>query len=317
MSIQDRRPTYTDFSSFSLESFDQRQSGVTNHGSYQNVPFTLKLHPTTRTESNPSIHPDPFRPPEIMISVQSTVLLFLPWSKAFLSQWDSPNHHGTLSMVRNIDLPEVIVFYGVDSILDPEQGILRRGVSQLLKDCHEIGTPVIVLSDTIPTITLSCPVHITTRPAPNPYDLFTLLNQQILVQPRGFGGSSGFGRQRANPERPPLMQHVVVLCTTADQCRAARYCGTRCVSLTDHDWADAVLDSWEDMTVDDISTPGSYWLNPPQPKDDDGNRVDIYHIIEWYKYSGNDNQVNSTIENEELEISQSDMDTILADLDQI
>ena len=253
---------------------------------------------------------------KIMMDLRSILLFFLPWSNAFLPRWDSTNPHGIRSMVRNVDLPEVIVFYGIDSILDQEQGILKKGISQLLQDCHEIKTPVLVLSDTTPTTNLPCPVHMTTRPAPNPFDLFHLLDQNILVQPRGFGGSSGFGRQQANPERPPLMQHVVVLCTTPDQCRAARYCGTRCVSLTDHDWADAVVDNWEDMTVDDISTPGSYWLNPPQPKDEDGNRVDIHHVMEWYeKVRNNNHQEETTIENEILEQSQIDMDSILADLD--
>lgn len=40
---------------------------------------------------------------------------------------------------------------------------------------------------------------------------------------------------------------------------------------------------WESITMDDITTPGSFWLNPPLPKDDEGNRVDVNAIIRSYE----------------------------------
>ena len=40
---------------------------------------------------------------------------------------------------------------------------------------------------------------------------------------------------------------------------------------------------WESITMDDIATPGSFWLNPPLPKDDDGYRVDVMSIIQSYE----------------------------------
>ena len=40
---------------------------------------------------------------------------------------------------------------------------------------------------------------------------------------------------------------------------------------------------WESINMDDIAMPGSFWLNPPHPKDDDGNGVDIESIIESYE----------------------------------
>ena len=39
---------------------------------------------------------------------------------------------------------------------------------------------------------------------------------------------------------------------------------------------------WETINMDDIATPGSFWLNPPLPKDDEGNGVSTPSIIESY-----------------------------------
>jgi len=50
--------------------------------------------------------------------------------------------------------------------------------------------------------------------------------------------------------------------------------------------ADAIVESlgteedWEMITIDDISTPGSFWLNMMQPKDADGYRISTEDIIE-------------------------------------
>lgn len=150
--------------------------------------------------------------------------------------------------------------------------------------------------------------------APNPADLYNCIHADyadgggddddstdggsngvkcITIQPKGFGGSSGFGTKSADPERPPLSRHCVVLCTTIEQCRAARAVGMRCVSLTDNDIADAVIglggdvidedDGWQSITMDDIATPGSFWLNVCHPRDDEGNTVDPMAIIKAYK----------------------------------
>jgi hypothetical protein len=56
------------------------------------------------------------------------------------------------------------------------------------------------------------------------------------------------------------------------------------ICLNDNPLADAVLDlDWSSIRMDDIATPGSFWLNPPHPKDDDGNRVDVEAVIESYQ----------------------------------
>ena len=47
------------------------------------------------------------------------------------------------------------------------------------------------------------------------------------------------------------------------------------------DLADAIIlgfgdeNDWEVVSLDDIATPGSFWLNPPLSRDDDGNGVSI------------------------------------------
>ena len=39
---------------------------------------------------------------------------------------------------------------------------------------------------------------------------------------------------------------------------------------------------WESIYMDDIAMPGSFWLNPPHPKDDEGNGVDVFSVIKSY-----------------------------------
>ena len=57
---------------------------------------------------------------------------------------------------------------------------------------------------------------------------------------------------------------------------------------TAEDVADGFIESlgteedWEMVTLDDISSPGSFWLNMMQPKDPDRNTVNTADIIEEY-----------------------------------
>jgi hypothetical protein len=58
----------------------------------------------------------------------------------------------------------------------------------------------------------------------------------------------------------------------------------RVICLNDNLLADAVLSlDWSSIGMDDIATPGSFWLNPPHPKDDAGNSVDVEAVIETYQ----------------------------------
>ena len=236
----------------------------------------------------------------------------------------APPHHGprqhhaftTLSMVRNIDLPEAVVFYGWESLLDEPSSLsqndnndntsssssasLKAGVESLLKECTEIGTAVLLIvppedfdvsvlerrGEAMPSSEACQQIHLVLSqyPAPNPRSLHESL-LSTLVQPRGFGGSSGFGRKKPDPERPPEPKHTVVLASSADECLAAKYVGTRVICLdNDNEFADAVVDSWEELgSLDDIATPGSFWLNPPHPNDGYGNRIDLDEIMAQYE----------------------------------
>lgn len=104
------------------------------------------------------------------------------------------------------------------------------------------------------------------------------------------------------------------------------------------DLADAVVetlgtkDDWEMITLDSISTPGSFWLNPPMARDDDGNRVDTDDLITWFleertgRNNKSDNEIDSNGGGESEimmedavsgsdELGEEDLESILADLD--
>eukprot|EP00986_Skeletonema_menzelii_P011693 scaffold6111_cov130-Skeletonema_menzelii.AAC.7 len=60
-----------------------------------------------------------------------------------------------LQMVRNIDLPEAIVFYGIESMMEYSRSgddgdsslMLRPGVVRLINECLEVGTAALLLSE--------------------------------------------------------------------------------------------------------------------------------------------------------------------------
>jgi hypothetical protein len=231
-------------------------------------------------------------------------------------------------MVQNIDLPEAIVFYGQDVFVNDQQQLLP-GISELLQDCRDVQTPVVVLDTTgdfktEETMTTEVQVYDASSlpPPPNPRALYSAI-QTLTVQPRGFGGSSGFGQARGtDPRRTPLFQRTVVLCNSIEACQAARFVGARCISKVDNDLADAVVNKWDEFTIDDIATPGSFLLNPPQPKDDYGNCVDIYELMDhYYEQQGEQGQPQSTTVKQQTQPPSMDdednMARILADLDSL
>lgn len=187
----------------------------------------------------------------------------------------------SLRMVRNIDLPECLIFYG-DAVLNPEDA----GLHSLLEECKDTETVTISISAntedekleiSFPGITFRSP----TRHAPNPKDLWDAI-QSVVIQPRPFGGSAGFGSKLPDPERHPMPARTVVFCETVDQTRAARACGMRVLCFADNDLADAIVDEF-DFYLDDIATPGSFWLNPPHPRDDQGNKVYVKDLIDEFE----------------------------------
>ena len=135
-----------------------------------------------------------------------------------------------LSMLRNFDLPEVIVFYGMDTFCQKSDAMkskskLQPGVYRILKECEETKTCVILLSESRTELEIhdylqkqqfydsiaSFQIHVRssldmTDPskymgrgigyAPCPAALLDAISS-VEVQPKGFGGSSGFGTKDA------------------------------------------------------------------------------------------------------------------------
>lgn len=241
-----------------------------------------------------------------------------------------------VGMVRNIDLPECLIFYGKGLLTELIKQKDDDGLISLLQECKETNTGVIAIIDSsddnekdqesITKLALSNSKTATiiqryaTQPAPNPRDLYEAI-QSIIIQPRPFGGSAGFGSKLPDPERCPMPARTVVLCQTLDETRAARFCGMRVLCFTDNDLADAVMNDYcIDFYLDDIATPGSYWLNPPHPRYDDGNKVpDIESLIRQLEQQqdvqdddSNKSDFSNNISNNDL--GDSDIDRILADL---
>ena len=231
-----------------------------------------------------------------------------------------------LRMVRNIDLAEAIIFYGKESLFVDDNNF-QPGVDNLLHECTRDETAVIailedyVIEEQENLLSKSgnmIHLHEQTQAPPNPKDLWESIHD-IVVQPKGFGGSSGFGMKAADPERNPLPEHCVVLCHTENQCRAARYAGMRVLCLTDNALADGIVfdGCWESIYMDDIATPGSFWLNPPHPRDDEGNKVDVESVIyEYNSNKDNNSEGDDIIEGSKHDdLSDNQLAAILADMD--
>jgi hypothetical protein len=251
-----------------------------------------------------------------------------------------------VSMVRNIDLAEAVIFYGSKCLFelteegDDDSMMVLSGVESLVKECLRDDTAVLAIlekenaADYDKLVECLIPkgiqVFYSQQPPPNPRDLWEAIHS-ITIQPKGFGGSSGFGTKAADPERSPLPQHVVVLCDTEDKCRAARFAGMRVLCLTagDNPLADAIVNGWDEFTVDDIATPGSFWLNPPHPRDDQSNAVDPERVILAYEKQQTTNPETSSSTGEMLNsqdnivvlddarMSEDQLRAILADMDRL
>jgi len=221
-------------------------------------------------------------------------------------------------MVRNIDLPEAIVLYGKDSVVDGNDGGIIYGLDTLFIDAKADGAALFVIWDSsaeepprndLPVDTVFISEE---RPPPNPHDLLRAI-QSVTIIPHAFGGSSGFGKQQfSDPPRPPMPTRTVVLACTENQSRAARAVGTRVIRIVgEDDLCDAVADV-SSISVDDIATPGSFWLNPPSPRDDDNNKVDPVALAALGDAERSNEKAVSL---DEDELSDEDLAAILADID--
>ncbi|GFH53275.1 hypothetical protein CTEN210_09751 [Chaetoceros tenuissimus] len=278
-----------------------------------------------------------------------------------------------ISMLRNFDLPETLIFYGKDTLLSLEAETntvtFKPGVERLIQEASENDIPTIVLSEhstmdeiskQIQSLNSSILEKVTERDlfhirssleeyivesdaslseeeanqylpdryvgkgighAPCPAALYDALNT-IMIEPKGFGGSSGFGVKNWEAKRIPLPQHCVVFVSSQsdlgdaamdgsgsisrDRCMAARLCGMRTIYIeeegqtcTAEDLADGIVSSigteqdWEIITIDDISTPGSYWLNMMTPKDADGYRINTEDCIKEVMENRQENKLDN------------------------
>ena len=172
---------------------------------------------------------------------------------------------------------------------------MRSGCEQLLADCAAQGTLTACIGPEpppadlagIPAALLPFP-HVPVLDPEDPISYFQALSKARLacsLTPDGFGGSDGFGARPNGAEREPLPQYCVVLVTTLSECDGALRAGMRTVGLPgdEGEWladelegiADACLDDLADIPdgLDELSTPGSFWLNPCLPRDTQGMAV--------------------------------------------
>jgi hypothetical protein len=110
-------------------------------------------------------------------------------------------HSNNLCMVRNIDLCEAIIFYGRESLFQKESlSILLPGVKRLVDECRRDETAVLAILKEEDFSTLTLPtgllfvVQKSRQPPPNPRDVWQAIHS-ITIKPKGFGGSSGFGKK--------------------------------------------------------------------------------------------------------------------------
>lgn len=86
------------------------------------------------------------------------------------------------------------------------------------------------------------------------------------------------------------------------------------------DVADGVISSYEDVLyIDDIATPGQFWLNPPSSRNEFGDRVDPYLYTEQLKRKL-DVEIALTLDEDFSQsgsIDDDEMERILADLDSL
>ena len=130
-------------------------------------------------------------------------------------------------MVRNIDLPECLIFYGCDTFFSTNRNAgeqIHPGIENLLKQANEVGSVSILLSESNSEQDLQVMIDqsplkkiISARScldigdetkfsSPSPLGLLKAI-ESVTVAPQGFGGSSGFGRKLPDPDRSPLPKH--------------------------------------------------------------------------------------------------------------
>jgi len=194
-------------------------------------------------------------------------------------------------MLRNIDSCEALIF-SRDAAVDAESGELRSAVVRLISEARDQGALLAVLEPSDRPIDAASPVREQklgcwplASAEPQTSEISELRRALQVDNPAGFGGTDGFTQAPGLAfGREPLPERCVVLVTAMQEVVAALGAGMRAVAVprTDDDYvdsalegvADVCLDELEEVRVEDLSTPGAYWLNPALPRDVSGNMVD-------------------------------------------
>jgi hypothetical protein len=197
--------------------------------------------------------------------------------------------------LRNIDPLELLAFTPSALFCSAAASTyLRPGALRLLAEAEELGV-LCVLTGAVPASATHLPAVLAPPPAwlnskgPLSTAKLTRLRRALRLAPQGFGGSDGFGRAPAAGTREPMAPFTVVLVTSLEDCLAAIGAGCRAVGLPAEEGgdvepelegvADAILETLceEDgalaLSIDDLSTPGSFWLNPAVARDAQGHAV--------------------------------------------
>ena len=188
--------------------------------------------------------------------------------------------------LRNIDRCEAIFL--TNSACTASSNKWRAGVPDLLKQAVAQETLTAAIGPAVDGLTSPIGSALE-RYGDNDesfFEAFSLARTSTSLRPDGFGGSDGFGSQPRATEREPRAAWCVAFVTTFAECDGALRCGMRTLALPAEEggWidedlegvADACLDDLSELAngLDDLTTPGAYWLNPALPRDADGNKVD-------------------------------------------
>jgi len=253
----------------------------------------------------------------------------------------APTRHPPVRLLRNVDRCELLI------VTDASLACSSAGSLLLLPEAVEQGTCVAFLgfSGSATPETGSAFVGRRTAIRCTPSGrlsplVLSDLRRSFQIDPEGFGGSDGFGRAPTQASRAPLASRTVVLVARLVECLNARAAGMRAVAVPAHDGyvapelegvADAVVDRLDELRLDDLATPGGYWLNTMVPINPWGGPADpdssVPLGVSVEAEQGHSDQrvwTSSTAEDDTRVVAVEDEDgegaalrSILADLDQL
>jgi hypothetical protein len=291
--------------------------------------------------------PDSYYLPVRSVNTKNATMLWRGASSAavrLLALLPAPpsSRHPPCVMLRNVDRCEALLIIGGALVTEPSSSNLRSGVTELIELATEEGTHVCHLGEAgmVPKMPAGLVNHDSLpSPVPAAAAALTHLRTSLLLTPDAFGGSDGFGSSSAvQVDREPSAPYVVCIVTNFDDCDAALRAGMRCVALpaieggyVDEELegvADVCLDELDGLTLDDFTTPGSFWLNPSLPRDAHGVAVDPETGLRYDGEPGDDLAADSsrrtaaTGTDDEMEDLMEDLEgseaaRILSDLDSL